>query len=63
MHYSNILAKFLRRFPSYQETIVQWEPMNKHRIKVKLNSGQKLIFAYHSDTEWTLRTTTKIEED
>ena len=54
MHYSDILAKFLRMFPEYQEEICQWSPRPKRTIRVKTKSGRSMDFTYYNDTEWTL---------
>ena len=53
MHYSDILAAFLRLFPSYQDKVRAWTPAGG-MIKIDLSTGQRLIFTYISDRKWTL---------
>ena len=54
MHYSDILAAFLRLFPSYQDKVRAWMPGGGSCIKLDLSTGQRLIFNYLSDRKWTL---------
>lgn len=54
MHYSDILATFLRLFPSYQDKVKAWMPAGSGCIKLDLSTGQRLIFNYISDRKWTL---------
>ena len=55
MHYTDILAAFLRLFPDYQKEVKSWMPAGGGCIKLDLTTGQRLIFNYLSDFKWTLQ--------
>jgi len=53
--YFDTLAKFLGMFPNFLESVAFWSPVrDKNTIRVELKSGQKLLFTYWNDREWSL---------
>ena len=54
MRHSEILAKFLKLFPSYANEVVRWAPAGLKSIKLKMADGRGLIFAYTNEYVWTL---------
>lgn len=51
---TDILAIFLRLFPSYQDKIHEYWSGGDNTLKVKCHDYQELTFIYHNSSDWVL---------
>lgn len=56
MVHKDVYAKFARIFPDFASQAELYFPNGKNCIRVRVVGGKEMVFAYHSDKDWSLET-------